>query len=181
MAYLVLLGRWPQTPSGQATILVPLGVWVVLRLSLWWHMKLLLSVLEQPELCEALGGGGDPDALCVDDLPLELAPLMRGAWLVGALGPAPAGVHRCGGAPQRLRPSDAACLALHTPLRPAASRPQRPRCSVPSAERHPRHRPAAQAQHGAGRARRRGAAAAAALRAAALLGRRQAALLPAVG
>jgi hypothetical protein len=85
MVYLVLLGRWPQTPSGQATILVPLGVWLVLRLALWWHMKLLLGALELPELRDALSGAGgmDGDALCGDGAPQELAPLIRGAWLVG--------------------------------------------------------------------------------------------------
>jgi hypothetical protein len=125
MVYLVLLGRWPQTASGQATILVPLGVWLVLRLALWWHMKLLLGALEQPELREALSGGGDPDTLRMDDLPVELSPLMRGSWLVGDPGPGPAGARR---------PRAAVALGAALPC----ARPWRPSCllagNAPSAQ-----------------------------------------------
>ena len=86
MAYLVLLGRWPSTSSGQATILVPLGVWLVLRMALWWHMKVLIEVLEEPDMRAALSSsGGEADVLGADDLPQALAPLIRGAWLVGFL------------------------------------------------------------------------------------------------
>jgi hypothetical protein len=88
MAYLVLLGQWPATPSGQATILVPLGVWLVLRMALWWHMRVLIEELEAPEMREALSNssGPEPEALAGDDVPPALAPLLRGAWLVSGPG-----------------------------------------------------------------------------------------------